>query len=110
MATYLVRSTYTKKGLKGLLKEGGTARREAVAKAAEDLGAKLVAYYYAFGETDVFTILEFPDNVMASAAALVVNAAGTSKTQTTVLLTPEEVDQAVELANEKMAAYRPPGQ
>jgi uncharacterized protein with GYD domain len=110
MAKYLIKSSYTRKGLKGLLKEGGSARRKAVAEAAEGLGGSLEAYYYAFGETDVFTIIDLPDNVVASAAALVVNSAGTSKVQTTVLITPEEVDQAVELANEKKNGYRPPGQ
>ena len=110
MAKYLIRASYTEEGLKGLLKEGGSARREAVAEAAESLGGTLEAFYYAFGDTDVFLIVDYPDNVTASAAALVVNSIGMSKIRTTVLITPGEVDQAAELANEKMVAYRPAGQ
>ena len=110
MAKYLLQASYTEAGLEGLLKEGGSARREAVAKAAEAFGGTLEALYYAFGDTDVFVIVDYPDNMTAAATALVTNAAGTAKVKTTVLMTPEEVDQAVELAAEKGAAYRPPGQ
>ena len=109
MAKYLLRSSYTAEGLKGLLKEGGVARREAVKKAAEALGGTLEAYYYAFGETDLFLILDFPDNVAVTAATLTSNAAGTAKVTTTVLITPEEVDRATELAKQMGEAYRPPG-
>ncbi len=40
------------------------------------------------------------------AAALVVNATGTVTIKTTVLMTPEEVDEAAQ----KVPDYRPPGQ
>ena len=110
MPKYLGRASYTVDGLKGLLKEGGVSRREAVAKAIKSLGGTLEAFYYAFGDTDVFFIADYPDNVTATAASLVGNAAGTSTVTVTVLLTPEEVDQATDLAKEKLAAYRPPGE
>ena len=63
----------------------------------------------AIGDTDVFMIVDLPDNVNATAASLIGNVAGTSKVTFTVLVTPEEVDQATDMAKEKMAAYRPPG-
>ena len=47
-------------GLKGLLKEGGSKRREAVVKALEGLGGTLEVLYYAFGDTDVFASLPLP--------------------------------------------------
>jgi uncharacterized protein with GYD domain len=110
MPKYLCQAVYTEKGLQGLLKEGGLARRAAVEQAIQAVGGTMEAFYYAFGETDVFFIADYPDNVTTAAASLVGNAAGTSKVTYTVLITPEEVDQATELAKEKMAAYRPPGQ
>ena len=110
MARYLFKGSYSMEGLKGLLKEGGSARRDAVAKLAEAFGGTLEAFYYAFGGTDVFSLVDLPDNVSATAVALVANAAGTSKVKTTVLITPEEVDRAVDLAAEEVAAYRPPGE
>jgi uncharacterized protein with GYD domain len=109
VAKYLARASYTAEGLKGLFKEGSVSRREAVAKDAKSFGGTLEAYYYAFGDTDLCCIVDYPDNVTATAAALIVNAAGTAKCKTVVLITPEEVDQATDLAKEKMAAYRPPG-
>jgi uncharacterized protein with GYD domain len=109
MAKYLCHATYTVEGLQGLIKEGGTSRRDAVAKLLNSLGASLEAYYYAFGNTDLFFIVDGPDNVTAAAGSLIGSAAGTSKLTITVLLTPEEVDQATEIAKKTMAAYRPPG-
>ena len=109
MAKYLVRSCYTVEGLQGLIKEGATSRRDAVEKVVKSLGGTMEAYYYAFGVTDLYFIVDLPDNVSAAAGSLIGNAPGTSKVTFTVLLTPEEVDQATDLAKEEMAVYRPPG-
>lgn len=75
-------------------------------QAIKGLGGTLEAFYYAFGDTDVLAIADLPDNVTTTAFALIINAAGTVKVKTTVLITPEEVDQAVK----KGGDYRPPGQ
>ena len=106
MPKYLIQGSYTAEGVKGLLKEGGSKRREAVKRALEDVGAKLEAFYFAFGEADVYAIADAPDSITATAHALVVNATGVVHVKTVVLLTPEEVDQATK----KRASYRPPGQ
>ena len=106
MPKYLFQASLTQQGLKGLLKEGGSSRREAVARTMESLGGTQEAYYFAFGDTDVFVIADLPDNVSATAASLIANAAGTSTVKVAVLLTPEEVDQATK----KSVDYRPPGQ
>lgn len=50
MPKYLVTANYTDTGLRGLLKEGGSKRREAATAAMEGLGAKVEAFYYAFGD------------------------------------------------------------
>ncbi len=105
MAKYLFHASYTQEGLKGLLKEGGSNRREAVVKALKGLGGTLEAFYYAFGDTDLFGIADLPDNVSTIAFTLIINAAGMAKVKTTVLITPEEVDQATK----KSVEYRPPG-
>ncbi len=106
MAKYLFEAKYTAKGLEGLLKEGGSKRRKAVEKALKSLGGTLEAFYYAFGDTDVICVADLPDNVNATTFSLQVIAAGGAKLKTTVLITPEEVDQAVK----KTMDYRPPGQ
>ena len=106
MPKYLVNASYTEAGLKGLLKDGGSKRREVVAQLVKGLGGTLEAFYYAFGDDDIFAIMDLPDNVSATASSLVINAAGAAKMKITVLLTPEEVDQATKTS----VNYRPPGQ
>ncbi len=106
MAKYLVKAKYTAKGLEGLLKEGGSKRREAVEQAVKGLGGTLEAFYYAFGDADVVGIADLPDNVSAATFALLVTAAGGATVSTTVLMTPEEID----VATGKTLEYRAPGQ
>jgi uncharacterized protein with GYD domain len=105
MAKYLIQGNYTAEGIKGVLKEGGTGRREAVSAALKGLGGKIESMYYAFGDTDVYVIVEAPDNVTAAALAMGVAATGTVGIKTTVLLTVEEVDQATK----KTLSYRAAG-
>ncbi len=105
MPTYLWQASYTVDGTKGLLKEGGSKRRAAVQQAVEKAGGKLHAFYYAFGEADLYGIAEFPDHATAAAVSMAVNVAGTATLRTTVLMTPEEIDAAVK----KTVSYRPPG-
>lgn len=105
MPKYLFRATLTVEGLKGTLKEGGTRRREAIASLARSLGGNLEAFYYAFGEDDVYAIIEYPDNVSASTGSMTVSAAGTARATAVVLITAEEMDQVAQ----KRSDYRPPG-
>jgi len=105
MPKYLVEANYLSKGINGLLKEGGTRRRAAVDELFKSLGGTVEAFYFAFGDEDVFIIGDLPDNATAAALAFKVNAAGVTTCKTTVLLTPQEVDEAVK----KTGTYRPPG-
>ena len=105
MSKYLVHGSYTQEGLKGLLKEGGSKRQEATEQIVESVGGTLEAYYFAFGDNDFYLIWDAPDNVSATAVSLVANASGAVNVKTVVLLTPEEVDQAVK----KSVEFRPPG-
>ena len=106
MPKYLVQASYTLEGAKGLLKDGGSKRRAAVQEMLKGLGGTMEAFYYAFGESDAFVIADIPDNVTATAVALAVNASGAVRAKTTVLITPEEVDQAIK----KTVKYHAPGQ
>ena len=106
MPKYLFRGSYTGEGLKGVLKEGGSSRVEAVKQLVEGLGGKLETFYFAFGDDDFFIITDAKDNLSTLAGTLIANASGASKVKTTVLLTPEEVDEATKMT----ADYRPPGQ
>jgi uncharacterized protein with GYD domain len=105
MPKYLFEARYTAEGAKGIEKEGGASRREAVKKHLAQLGGKLEAMYFAFGDVDCYSIVDLPDNVSAATLAFAVNESGAITTKTVVLLTPEEVDKAVK----KKVDFRAPG-
>ena len=50
MPKYLVQANYTTEGAKSFARDGGTGRREAIAKMAESVGGKLETLYFAFGD------------------------------------------------------------
>ena len=106
MPKYLISGSYVGEGIKGLLKDGGTKRKEAVEQLIGSLGGKVESVHFAFGEDDFFIIVEAPDNVRAAAGSLIANSTGAVSAKITVLMTPEEVDQVVGIS----ADYRPPGQ
>lgn len=105
MAKFLVKASYSVEGARGVQRAGGTSRRDAVAKMAEGLGGSLEGFYFGFGPTDAYVLLDLPDNQSAAAASLAVNAAGGASSEVVVLMTPEEVDAAAKMSVE----YRAPG-
>ncbi len=105
MPKFLLKASYTREGVQGLLREGGTGRRSAIEQLAQGLGGSIEAFYFALGEDDVYVIADMPDNVTAVAVSGVVNAAGAVHLTTISLVTPEEVDEATK----KSVDYRPPG-
>ncbi|WP_210522129.1 GYD domain-containing protein [Hymenobacter terricola] len=105
MKKYLISGTYNAEGTKGLLQEGGSGRKKAIEQMLAALGGKVESFYYTLGENDVYLVIELPDDVAAAAVGLRVNAAGLVRISLTVLLTPEEIDEAAK----KSVSYRAPG-
>ena len=105
MPKYLLEVEYTLDGVRGVLAQGGSARKAAATAAAKSAGGKLEAFYFAFGGTDVYVIADMPDNASAAALALHVTAGGGATVRTVVLLAPDEVDTATQ----KDVRYKPPG-
>jgi uncharacterized protein with GYD domain len=105
MAKYLIAASYTAEGAKGVLKDGGTKRRQAAEQAIKSAGGKLEAFYFAFGESDAYVIVDAPDHAAVAAASLAISASGALRAKTIVLLTPEEIDHATK----KGVIYQPPG-
>ena len=106
MSKYLISGSYVDDGIKGLLKEGGTKRKEAVEQLIGSLGGTVESVHFAFGDDDFFIIVDVPDNVKAAAGSLIVSSTGAVSAKITVLLTPEELDEVSNVSVE----YRPPGQ
>ena len=105
MPKFLVKASYTTQGAKGVQSAGGTSRRDVVAQMAEGLGGSLESFYFAFGDTDAYVVLDLPDNQTAAAASIAVNTAGGATSEVVVLLSPEEIDAAAKISVD----YTPPG-
>ncbi len=72
----------------------------------EAMSGRLESFHFAFGDTDVFAIMEVPDDEAAAAVALTINSSGAVNARTTKLLkTVEQVDEALR----RSVDYRPPG-
>lgn len=105
MGKYLVRGNYVGDGVKGLMEEGGTRRREAATAAIESVGGTVECFYYAFGDADVYGICEFPDDASATSFSLLVNSSGAVTLSMTPLMSAEDLDAAAA----KTPSFRPPG-
>ncbi len=106
MAKYLLKVSYSAEGIKGVMKEGGTARATAIEKIVASVGGSLESFYFAFGTDDVYVIADVPDHATAMAVAAAVGSSGAiSSYETVVLVEPSEVDAATKIT----VGYRPPG-
>jgi len=105
MPSYLVTARYTADGVKGVLKNGGTQRADAVRTAIEALGGTMHSFHFAFGADDVFVVADLPDNTAAAAIGLAVGSTGLVASKIVVLLSPAEIDAAAKL----QVNYQPPG-
>lgn len=108
MAMYLTRFSYTPETWARLI-QNPEDRRKAASSYIESAGGKLHGFWYSFGEHDGWTLWEAPNNVSMASVALAIGAGGAlSSFETTVLLSVEELIEA--LGKAKSIRYRPPGE
>lgn len=105
MPKFMIKASYTTEGTRGLLKDGGSARRAVVQKLMEAIGGKVEAFYFAYGDADAYLIVDAPDATAALAVSMAVNASGAVRLSTIPLISPEEMDAACK----KSVPYRAPG-
>ena len=106
MAKYLIKASYSNEGIKGVIKAGGTSRVEAVKTAIGSVGGSVESFYFAFGGDDVYVTVDAPSNVAAAAMAATVGSSGAlARYETVVLLSAEEIDEAMKMT----VSYTPPG-
>jgi uncharacterized protein with GYD domain len=106
MPKFLIQLSYTPEGAKGVLKDGGSGRRKAATDVLAQFNGSIEAFYFAFGADDAILIVDVPDHETMAAISLAVSSTGTIRTRATVLLTPEQIDEAAK----KHVNYRAPGQ
>ena len=108
MPLYLVRFSYTAEAWKNLI-ENPADRRGPVEALVESVGGKLHGFWYAFGEQDGVVLVEAPSNVDAASLSVTASASGGIKaTEMTVLMTVEELVEALERAS-KLSLEPPRG-
>jgi uncharacterized protein with GYD domain len=107
MPRYLIRASYTPATWANLIRNPED-RAEGVSKLAQSVGGRLESLYFAFGEDDVYVIIEAPDNVTAAALSLAASSSGSfSRFSTTVLMTSAEAKEAMQKAG--TIPYAKPG-
>ena len=90
MAHYLFQVSYTPAAWAALLKNPQD-RTKAVTGAIEQFGGKTEGFWFSFGDSDIFGVMQMPDNVSAAAFAMAVSAGGACRSvKTTPLMTIEE--------------------
>lgn len=105
MPKFLFVASYSFDGLQDLLGEGGSARRADVEQLAERVGGTVESFYFAFGSDDAFVTAEVPDEEAAAAVALAIGASGKANVRTIPLVSPEQIDTAVQ----RVPTLQPPG-
>ena len=105
MPKYLISANYTAEGMAGVRSAGAKSRVDAVSTMLEAMGGKLDSFHFAFGDTDVFAIVEVPDDEAAAAASIAINGSGAVSSRTIKLLTVEQIDEALR----RTVNYQPPG-
>jgi uncharacterized protein with GYD domain len=98
MPLYLTQVAYNQEAWQALINNPQN-RIEAIRPAIEKLGGKIVNGWFAFGDYDIVSVLEMPDNVAAAAIAIAFAAGGACKAvKTTPLMTTAEGIEALKKA------------
>ena len=108
MPFYLFQWKYNDPAIKAMV-ETPQDRPEELRKAVEAFHGSLHQFFFAFGEYDGVSIVEFPNNESCAACAVTLTGAGANTAlRTTVLLTASEWQSAIGRASSTCHGYRPP--
>jgi uncharacterized protein with GYD domain len=106
MAAYLYQVAYTPEAWAGLA-QSPQDRTEAMKPAVEQLDGTVIAEWLSFGEYDVVSIIDLPDNVSAAALSIAASKSGAIKSiKTTPLMSTVEGIRAMEKA--QASVFAPP--
>jgi len=106
MPLYMTQFSYTPEAWAALARNPED-RSAAVSRLIENMGGRLISFYYSFGEYDGVAIHEAPDESAVTTVMLAVNAAGHMKaTKTTPLVSVEDTLEALRKVGEM--TYRGP--
>ena len=107
MPQFLVQFSYAPHSIKALVDRSDIDHAAQASAMVASLGAKLLGYWYAFGEFDGVVLVEAPDTSTAASIAIAIRGtAEVTRLHTTILLTTEEARGAVQTA--ARATHLPP--
>lgn len=105
MPSYLLQASYSTEALAAFIKKPQN-RTDAIRKVVEKLGGSMSGLWLSFGDYDIVSILEMPDNSSAAAFAMAIGAGGACKSvKTTPLFNAEEGIAAMKKAGG--SGYKP---
>ena len=93
MATFVVLSKFTDQGIRTI--KNSPQRATQAAELAKTFGCEMKQIYWTFGEYDVVTITEAPDDESAAAFCYALSALGNIRTQSLRALTKDEVSAII---------------
>jgi uncharacterized protein with GYD domain len=106
MGRYLIQAAYTPEAWAAMV-ANPQDRSTPVRAMVERMGGTLEAFYLTFGDYDVVTIVELPDDVAAAAVSMAASAGGGVRAiKTTTLLGVPEALRALDRA--RTVGYEPP--
>jgi uncharacterized protein with GYD domain len=109
MPKYLILASYTDEAWRGMI-ETPPDRPGAAVKLAEALGGSVECFYLAFGEFDLVTIMDLPDEAAAAALSIAVTSTGRVRSvRTHRLLDGSETQAMFEKARSAVGGYEVPG-
>jgi len=108
MPYYLFQWQYKDPAIKAMV-ETPQDRAGELRRAVEAFSGRMHQFFFAFGEYDGISIVEFPNNESCAACAITLaGAGGNTAFRTTVLLSPSEGQAAMARASSVSHAYQPP--
>lgn len=107
MARFLYLGKYTAEGLKGLVAEGGSKRRDATEQMVKSIGGRVLEYDFTVGEYDFILMVEVEDQLAGLVAPLLAGSSGTVRVVTVPLVSPQQMDDVA--ARAVATSFRPAG-
>ncbi|MBT7953595.1 MAG: GYD domain-containing protein [Rhodospirillaceae bacterium] len=106
MPTYMTEAKLSEESL-AVLSNRPSNRKKEVKKVIDAFGGKLINLYWMFGEHDIVTLYEAPDDSVAMAILLTLSAGGNvASHRTTILMPNDQAMKAMRLASSKRTGYK----
>ncbi len=96
MPQFLIQFSYASRSIKKMVDQPELDHAGQASAMVASVGAKLLGYWYAFGDFDGVVLIEAPDNSAAASIAMAIGGTGeVARLETTVLLTMDEARHAM---------------